>query len=415
MSMPAGDVVTGFVSKSVVLNAAWERQRAMLEEMRIAVEGAPQFDSAPEQRARAYHQLMEAQAIGYNFALAPRMPHPRIFRNTAWQTDVYCSGGNGPDFAYATVFLDGTQTYRLTANIRDSKMLLAQHNSALPGSPDSHMIANYDFADFDVEADGSFTVTLSADKAEGNWLPLARDAEYQWLLFRPSIEGWDKVPTELHIERISPVAPGYYDEHEFSEAHTAKRIDAATDYIRYIVQEWMLDFYQRVRANSKGVNLFASIGPAISGEVGSPTAEYVLAAFEVNDDEALIIEILEPPNGVYWGIQIFDVWLRSIDFRTMQTTLNAEQVSSDADGAIRLVLSRQDPGVAHWLDTAGYGQGQMLIRNYRSSRPAKPMIRRVNFDELDRYLPQETKRVTREERVLELARRRAAYLRRHGE
>ncbi len=404
-----------FTSKSTVLSRAWERYLATLEEMRIAVETAPQFDSAPNQRARAYHQLMEAQAIAYNFALVPRMAHPRIFKNTAWQTDVYCSGGNGPDFHYATVFLDGAQTYRITANIRDSKMLLAQHNSALPGSPNSRMVANYDFADFEIAPDGSFTVTLSAEKAEGNWIPLLPDVGYQWLLFRPSIEGWDKVPTELHIERISPIAPDHYAADEFDEAHTARRIDFAADYVRYIVQEWMLAFYQRVHANSKGVNLFAPIGPAISGEVGSPTAEYVLACYEVADDEALIIELKEPPNGIYWGIQIFDVWLRPIDFRTRQSTLNSAQVEPDADGAVRLVLSRRDPGVAQWLDCAGFDQGQILIRNYRSSRPAQPVIHRVRFDELARHLPAETRRVSPDERTQELGRRRGAYLRRHGE
>lgn len=403
------------ISKVPVLHAAWKRNAESIEALRQAVEASAQFDAAPEQRARAYHQLVEAQAIAYNFAIAPRLSHPRIYHNTAWQTDVYCSGGNGPDFHYGTVFLDGTQTYRLKVKVNDSQMLLAQHNSALPGTPGSRMVGNYDFQDFEINADGSFEVILSAEKVDGNWIPLVREAGYQWLLFRPSIEGWDRQPADVAIERISPIKPGHYDDDEFADENLARRIDMATDFARYVVEEWMLAFYQRVVANSQGENIFKTIGPAISGEVGSPTAEYVFCAFDVADDEALIIELTDRPNGIYWGIQLFDVWLRSITFPTRQSTLNSNQVHVDDDGAIRMVVSRQDTGVANWLDSAGYRKGQLLIRNYRSTYPAKPTIERVKLADLDQHLPASTRRVTADERTADLARRRATYLKRHGE
>ena len=407
--------VTADASLSPVLKAAWDRNRAVMAELQALVEASPQFIEVPEQRARAYHQLMEVQAIAYNFAIAPRMISPRIFHNTGWQTDMYCSGGNGPDFHYGTMFVDGEQTYRLRGNVRDSKILLAQHNSALPGSPGARMVANYDFSDFEIEPNGDFEIILSADETPGNWIPLVREAGYQWFLLRPTVVGWGAEPAELTLERISVIELDHYAADDFNEEAVARRIDMATDYARYMTTEWMTAFYVRVRENCGGVNRLAPIGPAISGEVGSPTAEYVFIAYEVDDDEALIVEFTRAPDGVYWGAQLFDVWLRSMDFSNRQTTLNSAAAHVDADGAVRMIISRRDPGLANWLDNMGYAKGQLLLRNYRSSSSATGTVKRVKLADLMDSLPADTKRITPEERREVLRQRRASYLRRHGE
>ena len=188
------------------------------------------------------------------------------------------------------------------------------------------------------------------------------------MLFRPTVEGWNDLPAKLHIERISEVANDFYKDDEFGEAAMARRITFATDYIRYIIEEWAIAFNNRVASTAGGTNVFAVIGKETSGEVGSPTAEYVLASYEVQPDEALVITIPQEPDGTYWSFQIFDVWLRSIAFQTRQTTLHGRNLVRDGDGRIRMVLAHKDPGVANWLDAAGYAKGQILLRNYRSTR-----------------------------------------------
>ncbi len=402
-------------SKCPALKAAWERYLATLEEMRVKIESSPQFDAAPRQRAKAYHILMEAQAVVYNHALAPRMSHPRLFHNIDWQTDVYAMSGAGPDFFYGTVFLDGAQTYRISGHVRDSRLLLAQMNKALPGSPGSKLLANYDFASFKIRDDGTFDIIVSAQKHEGNWIAMDPGPDVQWLLFRPLVESWDARPTELTIERISPIEPNHYDADEFDEEVTARRIDAAAGYVRYMIQAWTIGFSQHCQRNAGGINVFKSIGTEISGEVGSPSAEYVMMVYEVSDDEALILEIDQEPTGLFWSYQVYDLWLRSLDFQNRQTTLHSKQIAKDSDGGIRLVLSRQDPGLANWLDTAGRDKGQILLRDYCSKKSTVPRVHRVNFAELDRHLPRDSKRVSAEDRTAELGRRRACYRRRYGE
>jgi hypothetical protein len=140
-----------------------------------------------------------------------------------------------------------------------------------------------------------------------------------------------------------------------------------------------------------------------------------MAVYEVNDDEALILEIDQEPTGLFWSYQVDDVWLRSIDFRTRQTTLHGKQIAKDSDGALRVVVSLQDPGLANWLDTCGHSHGQILLRDYCSKRTTIPRILRVKFADLAKHLPADSKRVTAEERSAELGRRRACYQRRYGE
>ena len=140
-----------------------------------------------------------------------------------------------------------------------------------------------------------------------------------------------------------------------------------------------------------------------------------MAAYEVFPDEALIIEMPDTPGGAYWGLQIFDVWLRSLDFRTRQTGLNGSQICTDSDGKVRVVMSRQDPGLANWLDVGAYDVGQVLFRNYRTLHSTEPEIRRIKFAELADLLPPDVRRVTAEERDADLLARRQSYRRRHGQ
>jgi hypothetical protein len=397
------------------LKAAWDRYYVELEQSRLAIEASDQFQAVPRQRAKAYHALMEMQAMTYNFAVAPRLAFPRVFGETAWQTEIYTMGGNGPDFAYKTLFIDGAAEYRLTGNMHDSRILLAQLSGALPGSEGQKAACNYDFIDFTVDADGSFEVVLSARQQSGNWIELDPEAPYQWILFRPTVDGWDSRLPDLNIERTSPLAPGQYDADEFDPAAIARRIDMATGWLRYMTNEWVINFYQRVYRNAGGPNQFKVIGKEISGEVGSPTAEYLLAAYEVNPDEALLIEMPDTPGGAYWGLQIFDVWLRSLDFRTRQTGLNGTQIRTDSDGKVRVVMSNRDPGLTNWIDVGEYDIGQVLFRNYRTLHSTEPTIRRIKFDDLQNHLPAEVARVTPEQRAADLHARREAYRSRHGQ
>jgi hypothetical protein len=401
---------------SLSLNDAWADYHVTLEEMRQLMEATPRFQDTPQHRAKAYHTLMEMQAMAYNFAIAPRMSHPRIFVNCGWQTEMYTLGQNGQDFLYGVVFVDGKQTYRMKGRMGDITLFLLQTLNGLFGEKDVKADGNYDWADFNIEADGSFEVILSAEKQLGNWIKLDPKVGYQFMLIRRALPKWDGDPGELSLERINELPENYYDADEFDEAAMATRIRRAALFLRYLTKDFNINLYDwySKNSNTKKNNLTLLPG-TVTSEVGSPTSSYAMAVFELKDDEALLIEMDRNPDGAYWSFQLGDVWSRSLDFTSRQSTLNDHEALTDSDGKLRIVVANRDPGLANWLDPCGRIEGTVVFRNYRARTPDVPHSRVVKLAELDNILPKDTRRVTHEQRKQMMAKRRAAMRKLYGE
>lgn len=400
---------------STTLAAAWQRFHAAQQEALRWMEETPRFKDVPQHRAKAYHTLLEALAMAYNFAVAPRLYHPRLQINTGWQTEFYTLGQNCPDFFYIVTFLDGRQTYRLRGRFGDNVLILLQVLNHLAGHPDSRAIGNYDLSKFEIGPNGSFEIVLSAEKHAGNWIPLDRQSPYHFILFRRAMGDWHMDPGELAIERVNPLPQDYYDADEFDEAAIAQRIDRATAFLKYLVRDFNIKLYDFYVNNSGGYNRMAYLPGTVTSEVGSPSSNYAMAVFDLKDDEALIIELDKLPDGVYWSFQAGDVWSRSLNFTYRQTSINMHQAAVDRDGGFRAVVAHKDPGVANWIDTTGHLQGTIVFRNYRAMGQPVPATRKVKLTEVLSALPKDTKMVTPAERAAALERRRRGFLKLHGE
>ena len=395
---------------------AWAHYQATLEAQRQRIESSPRFRDTPQHRAKAYHVLMEMQAMAYNFIIAPRREHPRVFVNCGWQSDQYTLGQNGPDFLYGVAFLDGRQEYRLSGRLGDIALFLLQTHNGVPGEPGVNITGNFDWADFQLGAGGSFEVNLSARQQPGNWIPLTAECGYQFLLIRRALPQWDGDPGELRLERTSPLACGHYDADEFDEAAMAQRIRRAAQFVEYLNTCFNLGLYDLYVANAgQQKNRLTLLPGTVVSQVGSPTSNYAMAVFELAEDEALLVELPLAPDGVYWSFQLGDVWSRSLDFAAHQSSLNNREVTIDADGGIRIVVSRRDPGVHNWLDTCGRVEGTVVFRNYRASGAPVPASRKLKLAELDGALPAVTRRVTQDQRRAAIERRRLGLRRLYGE
>lgn len=420
---------------SPVLRAAWENFHAAQGEVLGWMTGSERFARFPQTRARAYHAMMEVLAMAYNFAVAPRRLHPRMFVNTGWQTDMYTLGQNGPDFYYGVCFLDGAQEYRLTGNVNDSSLILGQVIAHLSGHPESSVVGNYDWADFEVAADGSFAIAVSAREQAGNWMKLDPASGYNFLLFRRATGDWNQTPASLAIERTSPLPDDHYDADEFDEAVMAERIDRATAFMKYCVRDFAMNLYEWYRGNAAsdddggetrtrvgeedasdaGFNRLSFLPGTITSTVGSPTSNYAMAIFNLADDEALILEMDHLPDGVYWSFQLGDVWSRSLNYMYRNSSISGHHAAVDPDGALRIVVAHRDPGLQNWLDTTGRNQGSVVFRNYRATTAPVPRSRVVKFDEIAASLPPGGARITPDERQRQLAERHRGVLKLHGE
>ena len=411
----AASSLAAMTASDKVLKKAWSDYYATLEEMHQLTEATPRFQQNPQHRAKAYHTLMEMQAMAYNFAVAPRLEHPRIFLNCGWQTDMYTLGQNGQDFLYGVLFLDGRQTYRLSGRMGDISLFLLQTFNGLFGEKGVKAVGNYDWANFNVGSDGRFEVILSATEQPGNWIKLD-PIGYEFILIRRALPNWHGDRGELKIDRINELPENYYDADEFDEEAMAVRIRRATDFLRYLTKNFNISLYDQYHKNADNKKNVLTLMPGTTtSQVGSPSSNYAMAIFDLQDDEALVIEMEKPPAGVYWSFQLGDVWSRALPFSTRHSSINNLQASIDGDGGLRAVVSRKDPGVVNWLDTCGRAEGTVVMRNYRSPTAPVPTSRKVKLSELDALLPKDTRRVSLEERKVIVEYRRQGQLKMYGE
>jgi hypothetical protein len=151
-------------------------------------------------------------------------------------------------------------------------------------------------------------------------------------------------------------------------------------------------------------NAFNNINAA-SGATGGgmSTNLYAGGVFELDDDEALIIESRVQLQPQYIGFQVSNLWGESVDYANQVASLNGHQVETDPDGVIRLVIAHRDPGIPNWIDTGGHHEGFMAPRWAYSETPDRdqwPAIsaKKVQFGEIRQNLPASTREVTEVER-----------------
>lgn len=393
-------------SKSPVLKAAWDKFYLSMEKARLAIEATPRFDK-PEHRAQAYYALLEAQAMAYNWVVAPRLNHPRIFTHTSWWTYVYTVAGNCPDIIYSILPVDGRYTYRVKGRHGDVRLLLMQVLNKPMGVEGGRCTGNFEFCKADTGQD-EIEIILSPDKHDGNWVQLDPTSDMNVIVMRRFLLDWEEDPGHLDVEMIGELEG--YD--ELDENAIAHRIDMAADFNLAVIERWGIGFYDFTMQMAKNrFNAWVNVpGEVMANIAGSASCNYAFLPFDIKPDEAIIIEMDPPLDSVYWSYQIVDVWDKSLDFMHNQTDFNMGSAAVDSDGKMRAVLSFDDPGVANWLDPMKRTQGIVALRNYRSKTFTTPTAKVVKAADVARHLPADTKRVSEEERRRSVGRRRAAIL-----
>jgi hypothetical protein len=150
-----------------------------------------------------------------------------------------------------------------------------------------------------------------------------------------------------------------------------------------------------------------------SAASGLGNQRYVEGLFELDADEALIVETEIPQDCSYWNFQLVDDFWRSLEWVHRQSSLNGFTARLDADGKFRAVVASQDPGVPNWLDTVGRKTGMIYGRWTNSTSDIAPTVKKVKVTEVREHLPADTPAVTAQERDASIRlRRKGAQLRR---
>lgn len=400
---------------SPVLDAAWRSFWTSVADAREVIYSSPLYGHSVETRTQANHLLHQLLYVGHVLAVQPQQMYP-TFYGRPFQWPLHNTYGlPSPDNVFGFCFLDGTQTYRLYGkrnSVHNVRMVLYH---GFWSDPDPSQMAELELDDFEIAADGSFEIILSAERAEGNWLQIDGASRNVPLMVRQNHLDWDnEVQAELHVERVD--IDVHLPQLVLSEAQVAHRIAAAGKVLLHMAN--MSRFADRLTLPATGgaYNQFHDLsGPAISTFGSFNTAHYVNAVYECPEDEALIVAVPDVDDADYWNIQVGDIWYQTEDYVFHQTSLNFKQSAVSDDGLYRFVVSHRDPGVANWLDASGRTFGIMVWRIYGPEGAVPvPTIERVKIADLDAHLPGDTLRVTPDERRALLRRRRQAATRRWG-
>jgi hypothetical protein len=372
----------------------------MLAGLRRAAEmvGSARGPSSPVDRAAGYRHLLVLLALAADEALRPSNPYDPFFA-PANVDAVLKWGMDCPDAAYTGAALRGEATYRVHGQRGTARYLGFQVMSGIESSV--NVVAD----DLDIAADGTFEIILSAKEHGGNWMALSDRTSS--LVVRQFFYDWNtEEPARLDIECLAP-GPSWPDPEPLSPAGVARQLVAIGEFLEASIAFW-LDVEEGGR--SQGINVFRQ--PAALTAMGAAAENVsVWGSWELDDDEALVIEVT-PPEALYWSVSIGNHWWETIDYANRQSSLNGHQAVIDGDGVFRAVVAHADPGVANWLDTAGHRQGPMIFRWLRAQSAPVPAVGLVRVHELEATLPAATVRVDEAQRRATIARRRAAVRRR---
>jgi hypothetical protein len=350
----------------------------------------------PVDMASGFRHLLVLLGVGIDELLRRGLDQVPAIKPSAMDA-AFKWGMECPDCIYVGSDLKGGSSYRLWGN-RGSARYVGLQIMAGMGST-----ANALIDEFELDEDGNFEIILSAEKQEGNWLPLDEGATM--LVVRHFFYDWEhEVPVTMSIESLS--GPTAIDEHSPSEprAAIARQVIALGDFV-----EDNLNFFLGF-SNPENPNTFL---PPLDGTAMGAAAENrpVIGSWKLAPDEALIIEVT-PPEGLYWSYSLGNFWWETIDYGNRQSSLNGFQAVVDDDGKVRVVVAHQDPGVANWLDTAGHSEGPIILRCVRTETAPVPETRVVAFDRLAEELPTGTTRLTPSERRAAIGVRQNAVSRR---
>ncbi len=261
----------------------------------------------------------------------------------------------------------------------------------------------------ELDAQGRFELLLGGPEQPRNWLPVPEGRST--LIARQFFYDWDReVPASFEIERIDaglrsepqPPTPGA----------VAAQLRALGRFVHDNTEWWARVAGEK---RDRAVNSFPDDGGGL-GPVASASQTYQafgIGYFALEDEQALLVEVA-PPRAKYWSLHLGNYWMESLDFANHQSSLNGGQARLDADGVFRAVISRSDPGVPNWLDTAARSEGSMIYRWNQADAAPIPQCRVVKLSELRALLPRETPVVTPAERRAAVERRREAIRKRYA-
>jgi Protein of unknown function (DUF1214) len=319
-------------------------------------------------------------------------------------------GGPNPDYVYLNAQVDETGVYEITGfrgTTRFVEITQQQHNGLSmdvfnrphsDGAPRKGP-TTHDLDELTIADDGSFRVILSAERPAGHtgdWWQM--DPGVQGLLLRRCACDWiNEVDARVAINRLDKRGD------DMTPADFSRRFAKMPEWIEGMIHFDMHLVRYYLEHHGKNVLLQSQW---IQGGGGLATKQaYYDGIYEIDDDEALVVEFPVPSECHYWQILVADDRFATVDWVNRLSSINDAQAHLD-DGWFRAVVSKRDPGVYNWLDKADFPWGVLQARFYRANEYPEAKVTKVAVAQVLEHLPAGTRTVTAEERTEQLRLRR---------
>jgi hypothetical protein len=412
----------------VGLRAAWADMIDALTRARDAVDSAELHAPPLTERGLAEgHRYL----LGFMFSAIERAffedPEFPYFRRAIQPLDKATI--DNADALYLSASIDGARSYRVRGRVplgggqKAPQYIIFEAHTVYAGdtgglgelAPGGRIITgSLDVADLAVD-DGRFEILLAPRQPTdytGNFLPTATADGTQtarFLIARMLFHDWEReISPELHIVQVgkegahpAPIDPA-------TAAHHIRRVGTIVEnQMRFWNEFYDVVLEAHGDKNGDGVTLMprnALNEPALANLAmggGQSTNVYSGGVYDLQPDEALLIEVVVPVAPAYMGFHLSNLWGESLDYANHTSSLNGFQSEPDPDGTIRYVVAETDPGVPNWLDTAGHRGGFLTLRWTYSTPPPqlpKATVTKVPLAGVRQHLPATTRAVSPEER-----------------
>ncbi len=335
----------------------------------------PEAAATTLDRAEGWRYLTRLLRIGLEMHLEFADPDCPGFLAPSHETGKI--GADNPDNLYLMARISGRNDYVIRGQ-RGSVPYLSFGSQKGGYETDGRMEQTgfLDARDLQIDAEGRFEIVVSREPQPHNWLKLDADSNAiivrQTFMDRPS-----ERPAQLSIaRRAGGIKP---------EPLSAERIHTGLMRSAGFVQGTATLFADWARGYLPHVNQLPLSDQQVCQRAGGdPNILYYHSAWELQDDEALVVFLPRIPDCRFWNLQINNWWMESLDYRYHRIHHNAHSAQVAADGSVTLVLAHRDPGHPNWLETAGHQRGTMCLRWVGAREAVQPLTRVVRLQDFIR-------------------------------
>jgi hypothetical protein len=382
---------------------AWARTMAELSRIPATVASLSMDPKNPDLYAQSEWQTLSAIA---QFILDFRSQDPNFPKFLPFGNEVL-NVNPVPDYMFRLARINGAGTYRISGYRGTSRFVEIQEMIGLDenSAQARKLVSRFELDDLKIGRDGSFSVLLSATRPagyRGDWIRLEPDVTT--LLVREAAYDWAReVDARIAIVRLDAPAPGPQVTPQILDA----QLERLPGWVRDRIGRWT-EYMTKLR-DEGNINTLRQVD--FTGSVRGQA--YYETTFDINPDEALVLETEVPKTCRYWGVLVGNETYMTVDWTRFHSSINGGQARLDRDGRFRAVISLTDPGVANWVDTGHNKRGVIQFRWSRCSSTPLPQLTKIRLSEVNARLPADTIRVNAAERQEEMIERRtSAQLRR---